>query len=85
MSNRKSGQGMSGNPEKAGSGVDNEKDTAAIVQQIAPMTLAAVRQELKGVKGKRYWQSVDELGHFLVNHYKIRTPKDLTSCEVCHR
>jgi molybdopterin-containing oxidoreductase family iron-sulfur binding subunit len=26
-----------------------------------PMTLAAVRQELKGVKGKRYWQSVDEL------------------------
>jgi hypothetical protein len=26
-----------------------------------------------------------ELGHFLVDHYKIRTPKDLTSCEVCHR
>ena len=25
------------------------------------------------------------LGHFLVDHYKIRTPKDLTSCEVCHR
>ena len=29
--------------------------------------------------------SQDELGHFLVEHYKIRTPKDLTSCEVCHR
>jgi len=29
--------------------------------------------------------SQDELGHFLVNHYKIRTPKELTSCEVCHR
>ncbi|MGA3045843.1 MAG: TAT-variant-translocated molybdopterin oxidoreductase [Terracidiphilus sp.] len=27
----------------------------------APMTLAAVREELKGVKGKRYWRSVDEL------------------------
>jgi hypothetical protein len=27
----------------------------------------------------------DELGHFLLDHYKIRTPKDLTSCEVCHR
>ncbi|HEY1806141.1 MAG TPA: cytochrome c3 family protein [Terracidiphilus sp.] len=26
-----------------------------------------------------------DLGHFLVDHYKIRTPKDLTSCEVCHR
>ena len=29
--------------------------------------------------------SQDELGHFLLNHYKIRTPKDLTSCETCHR
>jgi hypothetical protein len=29
--------------------------------------------------------SQDELGHFLVDHYQIRTPKDLTSCEVCHR
>ena len=26
-----------------------------------PMTLAQVRAELKGVKGKRYWRSVDEL------------------------
>jgi hypothetical protein len=25
------------------------------------------------------------LGHFLLDHYKIRTPKDLASCEVCHR
>jgi hypothetical protein len=29
--------------------------------------------------------SQDELGRFLVDRYKIRTPKDLTSCEVCHR
>jgi hypothetical protein len=29
--------------------------------------------------------SQDDLGRFLVDHYKIRTPKDLTSCEVCHR
>jgi hypothetical protein len=29
--------------------------------------------------------SQDALGHFLLVHYKIRTPKDLTSCEVCHR
>jgi hypothetical protein len=29
--------------------------------------------------------SQDELGKFLVDHYKIRTPKELTSCEVCHR
>jgi hypothetical protein len=29
--------------------------------------------------------SQQDLGLFLVEHYKIRTPKDLTSCEVCHR
>jgi hypothetical protein len=29
--------------------------------------------------------SQDELGHFLVDHYKIRTPRELSSCEVCHR
>jgi molybdopterin-containing oxidoreductase family iron-sulfur binding subunit len=27
----------------------------------APLTLAEVRAELKGVKGKRYWRSIDEL------------------------
>jgi hypothetical protein len=29
--------------------------------------------------------SQEDLGKFLVVHYNIRTPKDLTSCEVCHR
>jgi len=29
--------------------------------------------------------SQEDLGRFLVVHYKIRTPKDLMSCEVCHR
>jgi len=29
--------------------------------------------------------SQDELGHFLVKQYHIRTPRELTSCEVCHR
>jgi len=24
-----------------------------------PMTLAAVREELRGVKGKKYWRSLD--------------------------
>jgi len=27
----------------------------------------------------------EALGRFLVVHYKIRTPRELTSCEVCHR
>jgi hypothetical protein len=29
--------------------------------------------------------SQEDMGHFLEVHYKIRNPKDLTSCEVCHR
>jgi MoCo/4Fe-4S cofactor protein with predicted Tat translocation signal len=29
----------------------------------APMTLDQVRQELKGVKGKKYWRSIDELAN----------------------
>jgi molybdopterin-containing oxidoreductase family iron-sulfur binding subunit len=29
--------------------------------EITPMTLAAVRAQLKGVKGKKYWRSLDEL------------------------
>ena len=28
---------------------------------LAPMTLDAVRQDLKAVKGKRFWRSLDEL------------------------
>jgi hypothetical protein len=27
----------------------------------------------------------DKLGHFLAEQYHIRTPRELTSCEVCHR
>ena len=27
----------------------------------------------------------EQLGHFLLAEYKIRSPRDLTSCEVCHR
>ena len=39
---------------KMGSGVDNEKNAE-------PMTLAAVRQKLVNLKGKKYWRSIDEL------------------------
>jgi hypothetical protein len=42
---------------------------------------------LIGIRFPKYekFTSQDELGRFLAVHYKIRTPKDLTSCEVCHR
>ena len=29
--------------------------------------------------------SQEDIGHFLEKQYKIRTPRELTSCEVCHR
>ena len=29
--------------------------------------------------------SQDQLGHFLLVHYKIKNPRDLTSCDTCHR
>jgi hypothetical protein len=40
---------------------------------------------LPGPAAYREFTSQDALGHFLLDQYKIRTPKDLTSCEVCHR
>ncbi len=42
----------------------NQNASSTIVSQDAsagPMTLEAVRRELKGAKGKRYWRSLDEL------------------------
>ena len=44
----------------AGNAVNNDKNIAQAGPD-APMTLAEVRAELKGVKGKRFWRSLDEL------------------------
>ena len=46
-------------------------DVAAATMPVAPVFKKFTSQE--------------DLGHFLVEKYKIRTPKELTSCEVCHR
>jgi molybdopterin-containing oxidoreductase family iron-sulfur binding subunit len=60
---------MDQNTNGTGSGVNQEKKNAqkATVQgspmTLTPMSLEAVRQELKGVKGKKYWRSVDELAN----------------------
>ncbi len=62
--------------------------------------VASLQMPLSGVKGLagdvqaaavpvaasyKKFTDQNELGHFLVDHYKIRTPRELTSCEVCHR
>jgi molybdopterin-containing oxidoreductase family iron-sulfur binding subunit len=56
MSGKTNNVGNSGSTNKAGNTVDHE--TKSVPE---PMTLEQVRQELKGVKGKRFWRSVDEL------------------------
>ena len=33
----------------------------------------------------RKFTSQDALGHFLLVHYKIKTPRQITSCDTCHR
>jgi hypothetical protein len=55
--------------------------TAGQVSEVSTANTALSQATLTYQK----FTSQDELGHFLVYHYKIRTPKDLTSCEVCHR
>jgi hypothetical protein len=57
--------------------------TAALVTDAAQGT-TSLNQTHTAIEYKKF-TSQDELGHFLVDQYKIRTPKDLTSCEVCHR
>ena len=54
---------IQGTTNKTGNSVDNGTDKVANAAQGAPMSLAQVREELKGVTGKRYWRSVDELAN----------------------
>ncbi|MGD0734137.1 MAG: TAT-variant-translocated molybdopterin oxidoreductase [Terracidiphilus sp.] len=42
---------------------ENTNGATGGVKQGTTMSLEAVRQELKGVKGKKYWRSVDELAN----------------------
>ncbi len=49
--------------DDTGSAVNHDEIKVVQADQDAPMTLAAVRQELQGVKGKRYWRSIDELAN----------------------
>ncbi len=56
--------GMKHSVNEAGGAVDRGmKNDLVTTIRPAPMTLAAVREKLKGAKGKRYWRSVDELAN----------------------
>jgi ferredoxin len=62
-------------------------ETASLELPVVSASSMAVVGEYGTLPSPKFekFTSQDELGHFLVDHYKIRTPKDLTSCEVCHR
>ena len=51
-----SGNGKNGSANKTGNAVNHETKNDP-----TPMTLMQVRQELKSVKGKKFWRSIDEL------------------------
>lgn len=73
-----------GNPEELASLTPPTLvQTGALVTDAAPGA-TSLNQTHGAIEYKKF-TSQDELGHFLLDHYKIRNPKDLTSCEVCHR
>jgi MoCo/4Fe-4S cofactor protein with predicted Tat translocation signal len=57
MSEYENGQMIDNEISKPGNGRGDP------LNQAAPMTLVEVRRQLQGVKGKRYWRSVDELAN----------------------
>jgi hypothetical protein len=60
-----------------------DANTTSAVSGNAPASLqvAAALSSAKYVK----FTSQEALGGFLIQHYNIRSPRDLSSCEVCHR
>jgi hypothetical protein len=75
--------------------VGDEKSGLPTAQSVNCVTKEPVEDETDvpsymgqiGIRFPKYMKftSQDQLGHFLVDHYKIRTPNELASCEVCHR
>jgi hypothetical protein len=68
------------------------KDPSGTVELASIQEVESARRGIGGVPvmsvgftAYQKFTSQNDLGHFLLDRYKIRTPKDLTSCEVCHR
>ncbi|MGD0294884.1 MAG: cytochrome c3 family protein [Terracidiphilus sp.] len=61
--------------------VGDEKPGVPTAESVKCVTKKPAEQSAANQK----FTNQDELGRFLVQHYKIRTPNELSSCEVCHR
>jgi hypothetical protein len=72
-------------PEHASTEVASlEMPSIGVHSALTTLVLPRAAPELPKAKYEKF-TSQDELGKFLVQHYKIRTPNELSSCEVCHR
>ncbi len=71
--------------DPSGSGPELAALSLPVAAQVHPAVSDTSAALLPASLTYKKFTSQDELGHFLLDHYKIRTPKDLTSCEVCHR
>jgi hypothetical protein len=60
-----------------------QPESASAIAGNAPASLQAVAA-LSTAKYVKF-TSQEALGGFLIQHYNIRTPRELSSCEVCHR
>ncbi|MDE3200583.1 MAG: TAT-variant-translocated molybdopterin oxidoreductase, partial [Acidobacteriota bacterium] len=54
---------VSGTTNQTGNAVENDNKKAPVSASGTPMTLDQVRDQLKGVRGKKYWRSIDELAN----------------------
>ena len=75
------------NPEGSGPGMRGQQSALQLPGGRAGGLAGDIRPQVLAAGGVSYrkFTSQDELGHFLLQQYKIRSPRDLISCEVCHR
>jgi hypothetical protein len=70
--------------EKAG--LPTAQSVSCLTKEPGGFTMASsIGRDGTHIPEYKKFTSQDELGRFLVVHYKIRTPNELASCEVCHR
>ena len=65
-------------------GVAAPPKPAALFRPVALTTAGGAAAAAPTIQFEKF-TSQQDLGLYLVKHYNIRTPKDLMSCEVCHR
>jgi Cytochrome c7 and related cytochrome c len=75
------------NPEGSGPQMPRQQSSLQLPAGRASGVTGDIRPQVLAAGGVSYrkFTSQDELGHFLLQQYKIRSPRDLISCEVCHR